>query len=104
VRERRGRRRKQLLDDLMERRGYCILTEEALDRTLCITDFRIGCGPVVRHDGMNEYCNFYAYHFYVFKILIFKTFQWGGVIPTPTCWAYFFLLWFPGDGTPVMKP
>jgi len=30
----RGRRRKQPLDDLKERRGYCKLTEEALDHTV----------------------------------------------------------------------
>ena len=30
----RGRRRKQLLDELKERRGYCKLKEEALDRTV----------------------------------------------------------------------
>jgi hypothetical protein len=30
---RRGRRRKQLLDDLNEMRGYWKLKEEALDRT-----------------------------------------------------------------------
>jgi hypothetical protein len=32
VTERRGRRRKQLLDDLKEKRGYCKLKEEAVDR------------------------------------------------------------------------
>ena len=31
--ERRGRRRRKLLDDLKERRGYSHLKEEALDRT-----------------------------------------------------------------------
>ena len=31
---RRGRRRKQLLDDFKGRRGYWKLKEEALDRTL----------------------------------------------------------------------
>jgi hypothetical protein len=31
----RGRRLKKLLDDLKNRRGYCELKEEALDRTLC---------------------------------------------------------------------
>jgi hypothetical protein len=31
---RRGRRRRKLLDDLTERRGYCHLKEEALDRTM----------------------------------------------------------------------
>ena len=30
---RRGRRRKKLLDDLKDRRGYSHLKEEALDRT-----------------------------------------------------------------------
>jgi len=38
---RRGRRRKKLLDDLKDRRGYCQLKEEALDR------FGRGFGPVV---------------------------------------------------------
>ena len=33
VTERRGRRRKKLLDDLKERRGYSHLKKEALDRT-----------------------------------------------------------------------
>ena len=31
---RRGRRRKELLDDLKNRRGYSHLKEEALDRTM----------------------------------------------------------------------
>jgi hypothetical protein len=31
---RRGRRRRQLLEDLKEKRGYCKLEEEVLDRTL----------------------------------------------------------------------
>ena len=31
---RRGRRRRMLLDDLIERRGYSHLKEEALDRTM----------------------------------------------------------------------
>ena len=34
VTERRGRKRKKLLDDLKERRGYFHLKEEALDRTM----------------------------------------------------------------------
>jgi hypothetical protein len=33
---RRGRRRKQLLDDLKEKRGYWKLKEEALARTLSL--------------------------------------------------------------------
>ena len=34
VTRRRGRRRKKLLDDLKDRRGYSHLKEEALDRTM----------------------------------------------------------------------
>jgi len=34
VTERRGRRRRKLLDDLKERRGYSHLKEEPLDRTM----------------------------------------------------------------------
>jgi hypothetical protein len=45
---RRGRRRKQLLDSLKEKRGYWKLKEEALARTLCRTHFGRGYGPVVR--------------------------------------------------------
>jgi hypothetical protein len=44
----RGRRRKQLLDDLKEKRGYWKLKEEALDRTLWRSRFGRGNGPVVR--------------------------------------------------------
>jgi len=42
---RRGRRRKQLRDDLKEKRGYCELKEQALDRTLWRILFVRGCGP-----------------------------------------------------------
>jgi hypothetical protein len=45
---RRGRRRKQLLDDLKEKRRYWILNEDALDRTVWRTRFGRGYGPVVR--------------------------------------------------------
>jgi hypothetical protein len=44
---RRGKRRK-LLDDLKERRGYSHLKEEALDRTMWRARFGRGFGPVVR--------------------------------------------------------
>jgi len=43
-----GRRRRKLLDDLKERRGYCHLKEEALDRTMWRVRFGRGFGPVVR--------------------------------------------------------
>ena len=45
---RRGRRRRKLLDDLRERRGYSHLKEEALDRTMWSARFGRGFGPVVR--------------------------------------------------------
>jgi hypothetical protein len=47
VTRRRGRRRKQLLDDLGDRRGYSHLKEEALDRIKWWNRFGRGCGPVV---------------------------------------------------------
>jgi hypothetical protein len=45
---RRGRRGKQLLDDIKEKRRYCKLKEEAIDRTMWRTRFVRGYGPVVR--------------------------------------------------------
>jgi hypothetical protein len=48
VTERRGRRRKYPVDELKQRRGYLILKEEALGRTLRRTRFGRGHGPVVR--------------------------------------------------------
>jgi hypothetical protein len=45
---RRGRRRKQVLDDLKEKRRYWKLKEEALDRTLRRTRFGRGYGLIVR--------------------------------------------------------
>jgi hypothetical protein len=51
VNGRRGRRGKQLLDDLQEKRGYCKLKEEALDCTLWRTRFGRGHGSVVRLQG-----------------------------------------------------
>jgi hypothetical protein len=44
---RRRRRHKQLLDDLREKRMYCKLKEEALDRTVLRTRFGRGYGPLV---------------------------------------------------------
>ena len=45
---RQGRRRRKLLDDLKERRGYSHLKEEALDRTIWRARFGSGFGPLVR--------------------------------------------------------
>jgi len=54
---RQGRRRRKLLDDLKERRGYSHLKEEALDRTMWRAHFRRGFVPVVRQTTkcMNEF-------------------------------------------------
>ena len=45
---RRGRRRRKLLDNLKERRGYSHLNKEALDRTMWGARFGRGFGSVVR--------------------------------------------------------
>jgi hypothetical protein len=45
---RRGRRRKQLLYDFNEKKGYSKLKEEALDGTLWRNGFGRGYGPVIR--------------------------------------------------------
>ena len=50
VTRRRGRRRKKLLDDLKDRRGYSHLQEEALDRTMWRNRFRGGFGHAVRQN------------------------------------------------------
>ena len=44
---RQGRRHKELLDELKDRRGYCQLKEEAVDRTMWRNRFGRGFGPVV---------------------------------------------------------
>jgi hypothetical protein len=48
VTRRRERRRRKLLDDLKEKRGYSHLKEEALDRTMWRARFGRGFGSVVR--------------------------------------------------------
>ena len=50
---RQGRRRRKLLDNLKERRGYSHLKEEALDRTMWRARFGRGFEPVVR-ETINE--------------------------------------------------
>jgi len=45
---RRGRRRKKLRDELKDRRGYCHLKAEALDRSKWRARFGRGFGPVVK--------------------------------------------------------
>jgi hypothetical protein len=50
VTRRRGSRRRKLLDDLKERRGYSHLKEEALDYTMWRAGFGRGFGPVTREN------------------------------------------------------
>ena len=50
VTRRRGRICKKLLDDLKDRRRYCHLKEEALDRTMWRNRFGGGFEPVVRQN------------------------------------------------------
>ena len=50
VKRRRGRRHKRLLDELMDRRGYSHLEDEAVDRTMWRNHFGGGFGPVVRQN------------------------------------------------------
>ena len=60
---RRGRRRKKLLDEPKDRRGYSHLKEEALDRSMWRNRFGGGFGPVVRQNtelmNIRKYENFY---------------------------------------------
>jgi hypothetical protein len=44
----RGRRRRKVLNDLKEMRGYSHLKEEALDRTMWRTRFGRGFGPTMK--------------------------------------------------------
>jgi hypothetical protein len=44
----RGRRLRELLYDLKERRGYSHLKKEGRDRTVCIARFGRGFGHVIR--------------------------------------------------------
>ena len=50
VKIRRGRRRKKLLDDLKDRRGFSNLKKETLDHTMWRHRFGGGFGPVVRQN------------------------------------------------------
>jgi hypothetical protein len=54
---RRGRRRRKLLDNLKERRGYSHLKEEALQRAMWRARFGRSFGPVVSLNEMNIFTN-----------------------------------------------
>jgi len=54
VTRRRGRRRKKLLDDLREGRGYCHMKEEALNRTMWRNRFGGDIGDLSLDRLLNE--------------------------------------------------
>jgi len=63
VKRRRGRRRKKLLDDLRDRRGYSHLKKKALDCTMLRNRFGGGFGPLVNrilNDRSQRIFNYYA--------------------------------------------
>ena len=54
---RRGRRSKQVLDEIKEKKGYWKLEEEALDRTVWGTGIGTGGGHIVRQTrGRKNIC------------------------------------------------
>ena len=55
VKRRLGKRRKQLLDELKEKRGYGKFKGEALDRPFWRTRFGRGYGPAVRHYRVDKW-------------------------------------------------
>ena len=54
------RRRRKLLNDLKDRRGYSHLKEEAVDRTMWRNNFRGGFEPVVRQNTELGYIYIYV--------------------------------------------
>jgi len=69
VTRRRGRRRRKLLDDLKDRRGYCHLREEALDHTMWRNRFGGGFEPVVRQNAKKK--KIYIYIQYLISSFVF---------------------------------
>jgi hypothetical protein len=63
---RRGRRSKQLLNDLKRTRGHWNMKEKALDRTVWRMRFSRCYGPVVRQST-----DLMDYTFYVFLTILF---------------------------------
>jgi hypothetical protein len=75
------RRRKQLLDNFEETRGYCKLKEEALIRTLCRTRFERGYRLLARQTTklLNKSLSYYKFMYsvsgekYLFSNILFPT-------------------------------
>jgi len=90
VRGRQGRRRRKLLDDPKERKGYSHLKEEALDRTMWRARFGRGFGPVARQTT-KWMCHPRCVYIYILEEMGFKnvTTQFGFVcfIKLTTCFG-----------------
>jgi hypothetical protein len=71
---RRGRRRRKLLADLREKRGYSYLKELALDRTMWRARFGRGFGPVVRQT--TKWMNEFRTNEYVIFVLKYVNTEW----------------------------
>jgi hypothetical protein len=69
VTRRRERRRKKLLDDLKDRRGYSHLEEEAVDRTVWRAGFGRGFGPVVRQT--DKWMDFFIFDKIFYPLCVF---------------------------------
>jgi len=63
------RRRKKLLDDLKDRRGYSHLKEEALDRNMWRNCFWRGFGPFVRYntEWLNEWILYLSFRAIIYN-------------------------------------
>jgi hypothetical protein len=84
---RQGRRRRKLLDDLKERRGWSHLKEEALDRTMWRARFGRSFGPVVRQTAKWKRCNMRA-EITLFYALISSThINWASECAEQQCGA-----------------
>jgi hypothetical protein len=79
-----GRRRRKLLDDLKDRRGYSHMKEEALDPTMWRNRFGGGFGPVVRRN--TEWMN---YIWGQQSQTIFRFFQDVQFVSTYLCYSGF---------------
>jgi len=80
------RRRKKLLDDLKDRRGYSHLKEEALDWPMWRNRFGGGFGPVIRQntEWMNEWTSWAEVSMTVCTLIKFVLMRYSEI---------FFLVW-----------
>ena len=91
VARRRGRRRKKLLDEFKDRRGYSHLKEEALDCNMWRHRIGGGFGPVVRQstEWMKEYyiisIEFLLHYMNKYKIVFYIYAHFVGFVSVSNC-------------------